>query len=309
MVLSDVTNRQVTASPAMAWLRKTSTTNLAGASCVAVCTGAPRPPTAVAQLWLPTRSSDVGSHGSAFSDSGGDGDSFSDSFSDSSAGSNRTHDAASATQSRAASVMSVQNSPPESSRQKLRDAVLAWSQAVDVSLGSCPSLSLTASVIASPDIRSSPGKVSSPSSPVAQSPSLNEPWPSPSAFGTPRAPSPSARASPCVARHSPSAAQGSMRVLPRLIQKFEKMRTELATHKADAASLRSELKEEKQRSAMLARAVSDKSSELAQMHLELHEMQTANSALYLEVEQARERLADSNHRARQALLSISGMAS
>ena len=99
-----------------------------------------------------------------------------------------------------------------------------------------------------------------------------------------------------------------MRVLPRLIQKFEKMRTELATHKADAASLRIKLKEEKQRSATLARAVTNRSSELAQLHLELHEMQTANAELRGEVEHARESLADSNRRATAALLSISGMA-
>ena len=56
---------------------------------------------------------------------------------------------------------------------------------------------------------------------------------------------------------------------------------------------------------MLARAVTDKSSELAQLHLELHEMQTSNSELRMEVEQARESLADCNRRAQAALLSIS----
>ena len=59
---------------------------------------------------------------------------------------------------------------------------------------------------------------------------------------------------------------------------------------------------------MLARAVTNKSSELAQLHLELHDMQTSISRLRMEVEQARESLADSNRRAHAALLSISRQA-
>ena len=95
-------------------------------------------------------------------------------------------------------------------------------------------------------------------------------------------------------------------MLPRVIQKFDNMRAELQEHKTSAASLRRELKEEKERSSTLARAVADKSSELAQLHLELHKMQIANSMLSSEVEQAHEWLADANHRTRRALLSIQG---
>eukprot|EP01043_Picozoa_sp_COSAG02_P059250 COSAG02_NODE_7516_length_2976_cov_6.158498_1_plen_285_part_00 len=278
MVLSDVTNRHAaTASPAMAWLRTASTTKTAAASYVAFCSGgAPPPPAVVAQLRLPTRSS------SACSGNGSP-----------------------------APTPSVQSQNDDGGRtspaiaqshQKLRDAVTAWSQAVDVSLGSCASVSHSFSS------SGSPGRIDSPSPSAApQSPALHEAWPSPSAFGTPRASSPCPKVSANMTR-SPNTTQGSLRVLPRLIQKFEKMRTELATHKADAASLRIKLKEEQERSAVLARAVTDKSSELAQLHLELHDMQTSNSRLRMEVEQARESLADSNRRAHAALLSISRQA-
>ncbi len=277
MVLSDVTNRQAaTASPAMAWLRTASTTKIAAASYVAFCSGgAPPPPAVVAQLRLPTRSSSMCSGNAS-----------------------------------PAPTPSVQNENEDGGRnspviaqshQKLRDAVMAWSQAVDVSLGSCASVrhSFSSSSSGSPDRLTSPSPSAAP-----QSPATHEAWPSPSAFGTPRASSPCPKASPRVTR-SPNTTQGSLQVLPRLIQKFDKMRTELATHKADAASLRIKLKEEQERSAMLARAVTDKSSELAQLHLELHEMQTSNSELRMEVEQARESLADCNRRAQAALLSIS----
>ena len=93
-------------------------------------------------------------------------------------------------------------------------------------------------------------------SPAAAQPprwSSAEPWPSPSAFGTPRgasSPAASGAYSPVASEVPSPATIGTMRVLPRLKQKVEKMRSELASHKADADRLRRELQAEKERSAL-----------------------------------------------------------
>ena len=102
-----------------------------------------------------------------------------------------------------------------------------------------------------------------------------------------------------------------MRVLPRLKQKVEKMRSELASHKADADRLRRELQAEKERSALLATTVASQSAQLTELeHLRSahHALQRANAALEVEIEDARSALLDANARARDALLSIQHMA-
>lgn len=264
------TDVPTTASPAMAWLRTSSAaSSFAVASFAAVCSGSDvAPPAVVAQLRLPTRSSSA---------------------------------CCSPPAERVVTrpkTTTPPPTPPDSSR-KLRAAVLAWSTAVDVSLASTTSLDLSSPRSAS-DSSGSPA--------AAQPPrwSSAEPWPSPSAFGTPKC------AFSPVASEVPSPATiGTMRVLPRLKQKVEKMRTELASHKADADSLRRELQAEKERSALLATTVASQSAQLTELeHLRTahYALQRANAALEIEIEDARSSLLDTNARARDALLSIQHMA-
>lgn len=292
-----------TASPAMAWLRGSTTLRAKAAS---------GPPTSCAeQLRLPTRSSSA-----TCSDA----------------------ELTSAVLELAAAAK-IPDVP--SSAEKLRAAVLAWSELCEMSLAGSLEFGSPA---ASPLSLASPTDVSPPAA-GAWSANVTpqrprEQWPSPSAFGTPRESSLAATAissSSCSRADATSASsRPEQRVLPVLKAKMQKIKQELASHKAESVGLRRQLAEEKQRSTELERTVETQSTQLTEvqrrsdglermakaLHGERGEIRAAaakgraarermereNAALRQDVEQAHEKLLDANRRASEALRAIQQMA-